>query len=162
MPEYGRCKINISNNGKVGKQHLRASSPARQSLLFIAANSEPELKLIESPSNSESQPWLQNHHSYHNAEAAYSPSQMSTYLPLYMMKSCFCRVSKPSFSSVSRSFVHHNQPEFDRKALPKAKASPGYGVYITHTTALRCIWILDARDPRVSASEIHTHLSAVV
>ena len=37
-------------------------------------------------------------------------------------------------------------------ALRKAKASSGYGVHITHTMALWCIWILDARDPRVRSS----------
>ena len=104
MPEYGRCKINTSDRGKVWKQHLRASASSSFVIAWlssIAANCEPELKLIKSPSNGESQPWLRNYHSNHGAEVPYSPNQMSTYLLVYTMKSRFCRVSKPSFSSVS-------------------------------------------------------------
>ena len=41
--------VNNSNNGKVWKQHLRAS--AWRLLLSIAANDEPESKMIESPPN---------------------------------------------------------------------------------------------------------------
>ena len=48
-------------------------------------------------------------------------------------KSVGCRSSCPSQPSQKWA-----------KTLPMAKASPGYGVYITHTTTLRCTWILDA------------------
>ena len=146
MHEYGRCKSTPQITGRCASN---TSEPqpyiARRSLLSIAANSESELSLIKSPFSGESQSWIRDHHSYHGTGVLYSPSQMSTYLPLYTMKSRFCRVGKPSFSSVSRSFVHCSQRNLI-ESPPKGESQPWLrSIYHSyHGTSVykdfRCTW----------------------
>ena len=115
MPECGRCQMNTSE-----------PQPQLSDCIVYRSQQWTWIQIDRNcgSSNGESQPWLWNHHSYHGAEVPYSPIQMSNYLPVYMMKLCFCRVSKPSFSSVSCSFVHHSQLEFDRKPFQRWKPAP--------------------------------------
>ena len=87
MLEYGRCKINTSYNGRC--EGNTSEPPSSAIVLSIAANSEPEFKLIETAALPTAKASLGYGITIHTTALRY-PIQMSIYLPVYTMKSRFC------------------------------------------------------------------------
>ena len=78
-------------------------------MLSIAANSEPELKLIETAALPTAKASLGYGITIHTTALRYRIPlpRCQTYLPAYTMNSGFCWVSKPSFSSVSHGITKY-------------------------------------------------------
>ena len=142
MREYERCKSTPQITGRCASD---TSEPqpyiARRLLLSIAANSEYELNLINSPSSGESQSWIRDHHSCHRAGVPYSPSQMPAYLPLYAFAESVSLLSAQSVALLSIT-ANRNLIESPPKGESQPRLRSIYHSY--HGTSVymdfRCTW----------------------